>query len=91
MEKDKLGMQGINVSLAQTTPVKCAHCGGQVFDQALLLRKVSPILTGTGQPGLVPVTVFECTACHHVVKEFLPEELKGEDFSDTIKSVENGK
>lgn|SRR5574344_217137 len=84
---DKLGMQGLN--LAQTTPVICEHCGGQVFDQALVLRKVSSILTGTGQAGLVPVTVFVCSKCNTIVKEFLPEEMKDMDFGEETNDCTN--
>lgn len=63
--------------MGSTEAIKCESCGGQVFDQALLLRKISPLLTGTGQPGLVPITVFVCKKCGKVIEEFLPEEMKG--------------
>jgi hypothetical protein len=65
------------ISLADTTAIVCPKCGCQVFDQGLLLRKISPVLIGTGQTGLVPVTVFACQKCSTVLEEFLPEELKG--------------
>lgn len=72
--ESKLGAP--QLSLADTTPVKCEACGGEVFEQALMLRKVSPILTGNGQPGIVTVPVFICSKCGHVNQEFLPRELQ---------------
>lgn len=88
----EMNMPAIN--LAETTAITCPKCGCQVFDQGLLLRKVSPVLTGTGQPGLVPVTVFACQRCQTVLEDFLPEELKGvyKDTDDTpTKPTEHGK
>jgi len=58
--------------LNDTEAVKCEACGGEVFEEGLMLRKVSALLTGTGQPGIVPVPVFMCAKCGHINKEFLP-------------------
>jgi hypothetical protein len=44
--------------------------------EALHIRKVSGILTGTGQPSYIPIPVFACDKCSHVNEEFLPRELK---------------
>ena len=43
-----------NVSLDQTSPVVCDSCGEMYFEQALHIRKVSGILTGTGQTSYMP-------------------------------------
>lgn len=64
------------IDLNQTTEVTCDKCGGVTFQEAMQLRKVSALLTGTGQPGLVPIPVFCCSNCGHVNEEFLPRELK---------------
>jgi len=76
MTQQNLGPQ---VSLEETSPVVCNDCGEGIFVQALLLRKVSGILTGTGQESYIPIPVFKCTACGHVNEEFLPKEVKGLD------------
>ena len=76
MEKtSKLGAQMPQVDLRNTEEVVCPKCGGKVFNQGLMLRKVSPLLTGTGQPGLIPIPVFECVNCHEILSEYLPEGL----------------
>lgn len=69
-------MEKINLSLDQTKPIKCDACGHEAFIEALHLRKVSALLTGTGQPGIYPIQVFACVKCGHVNEEFLPKELK---------------
>jgi hypothetical protein len=66
----------LNVSLDKTLPITCNECGGQVFTEGVMLRKVSRFLTGQMQDGLVPIPVFACNSCQHVNEEFLPAELK---------------
>ena len=66
------------MTLRDTEPVKCEVCGGEVFEQGVMLRKVPAILTGNGKPGVIPVPVFMCSKCGHVNLEFIPEELQDE-------------
>ena len=58
------------VDVSQTTPVKCEKCENQTFKQALLLRKVSALVSPNGQEQYVPVAVFACEKCGHVNSEF---------------------
>ena len=71
---DKLG--GPQIALQDTKAVKCEKCGCEFFEQGLILREVSALMTGTGQPGIIPIPVFICSECGHVNKQFIPEELK---------------
>jgi len=75
--ENKLGQKKIDIK--QTKRVVCEECGNEVFTQAFMFQEVSPLMTGTGQKGLVPVTVFACTQCGHVNKDFMPQELKDEN------------
>ena len=68
--------QQINIGLDQTLPVECDECGHNFFVQALHIRKVSGILSGTGQTSYMPIPVFSCLKCNHVNTEFLPKEMK---------------
>lgn len=71
---DKLG--GPQISLQDTTTVRCDKCGGAIFEQGMMLQEVSALMTGTGQPGLIPIPVFICSKCGHVNERFIPQELK---------------
>jgi hypothetical protein len=66
----------LNITLDQTTETVCEVCNHKFFHQALYIRKVSGILTGTGQPSYIPIPVFACDKCDHVNKEFLPLEVR---------------
>jgi uncharacterized Zn finger protein len=72
-------MQNLNVDFNKTTPVLCEECNGTYFEQALVIRKASGILTGQTKPTLIPIPVFKCSACGHVNKDFLPKEIQSLD------------
>ena len=65
--------QQFNIDLSQTSIVACEKCGHEHFAQVSLLRKLSPMLSPTGEPTLIPIPVFACTKCNHVNEEFLPK------------------
>lgn len=66
----------INLTIDQTQPVECEKCNHNVFQEGLIIRKASGLLTGTGQPTYMPIPIFACQKCKHVNTEFLPKELK---------------
>jgi len=69
----------VNIDIKQTQAVVCEECNHVHFEQVVVLRKASGLLTGTGQPTYIPIPVFACTKCGHVNAEFLPKEVKDLD------------
>jgi uncharacterized Zn finger protein len=63
-----------NIDITQTTPVVCEECGCEHFTEVSLMRKLSPMLSPTGQAAMIPIPVYACAKCGHVNKEFLPKE-----------------
>ena len=66
--------QQFNIDFSQTTSVVCEECEHEHFTQVNLMRKLSPMLSPTGQPALIPIPVFACAKCGHVNEEFLPND-----------------
>ena len=66
--------QQFNIDFSQTTPVVCEECGHEHFIQVNMMRKLSPMLSPTGQPALIPIPVFACAKCSHVNEEFMPND-----------------
>ena len=71
--------QQLNVDINQTQSVTCDECGGVYFDQALVIRKASGLLTGQPKPSYIPIPIFKCTGCGHVNGEFIPKEIQSLD------------
>jgi len=65
--------QQIRVDLKDTEQIKCKGCGNNTFEQVVFLHKLSALLSPYGQESIVPVAVFQCTKCHLVVEETLPQ------------------
>ena len=67
----KDGQSQQTVDISQTNPVKCEKCQNQTFKQTMLLRKLSALVSPSGQETLIPVAAFACEKCGNVNSEFL--------------------
>ena len=64
------GQMQEQIDITKTSAVKCEACENSTFKQSLLLRKMSALVSPTGQETLVPVQVFACEKCGNVNSEF---------------------
>lgn len=72
MQKQPVGAQGPKIDITKTTPIECDNeeCENDMFIKAMKFRKVSKLMTGQAQDGILPVEVYMCTSCGNVNKEF---------------------
>ena len=56
-------LAGPNDVLKSSKMEKCENCGNTIFNQGFVLRTVSALLSGSGEPMLIPVPVFTCSKC----------------------------
>ena len=80
MSKQQLN---INVDIKNSTAIKSPE-GNQVFQEGVILRKVSKFITGTSEDGIIPIPVFFDVKTGKVLVELLPKELRAEFEDDTI-------
>ena len=66
----KNGQTREQIDFSKTSQIKCEACEGATFKQTLLLRKMSALVSPSGQETIVPMQVFACEKCGHVNKEF---------------------
>ena len=59
-----------SIDISKTTEIKCEVCLNDTFEQTLMLRKLSAIVSPTNQETIVPVQVFDCKKCGHVNDDF---------------------
>tara|TARA_R110001599_G_scaffold140120_1_gene320012 strand:+ start:296 stop:517 length:222 start_codon:yes stop_codon:yes gene_type:complete len=64
----------MNVDFSQTTAETCESCENETFVQVYRMRKLSALLSPTGQPTMIPIQVFACAKCGHINKGFQPKE-----------------
>ena len=59
------------VDINDTEMVKCDDCGNASFIQAFFLRRLSALMSPTGQEAMIPVQVYSCGNCGAVAEGFL--------------------
>lgn len=74
MSQEQLKM---NVDIKQSTPIESTD-GNQVFQEAVVLRKISKFLAGTSEDAVVPIPVFIDVKSGKILIDMLPKELREE-------------
>ena len=64
------------IDMSKTSEIKCEICMNDTFEQTLLLRKLSALVSPTNQETIVPSAVFACSKCGHVNSEFRQSQLE---------------
>lgn len=82
-------MEDINSNpIPKTTAIVCEKCKHNVFVPAFFLRKVSRLLIGASEDGVIPINTFACAKCGHINEEFKPsgidEDAPAENKNDVI-------
>ena len=73
-EKENMNL---NVDLKSTTAIETPE-GGQVFNQGVLLRKVSKFVVGAEEDAVMPIPVFYDPTSGKILATTIPVELREE-------------
>ena len=68
----------VKVDLKEAQTIRCKSCDNYLWIQAFVLKKISALVSPSGQEGLVPVQVFSCGNCGQVAEGFLDENMLDE-------------
>ena len=70
------------IDLKNTTEVKNFN-GGSIFQQGVILRKVSRFVAGTDEDALLPIPVFYDPETKKVLTDSVPKDLR-EELKDEL-------
>ena len=65
------------IDLTTTTPITSPD-GNSVFQEGVILRKVSRFITGQAEDGVIPIPCFFDIKTGKIMSDFLPKELRVE-------------
>jgi len=65
-----------NIDLTHAKDIVCDECGCKGFKQTMMLKKLSALVSPSGQEAIIPVMAFSCDKCSHINKEFEEAEIK---------------
>tara|TARA_B100000700_G_scaffold308592_1_gene386507 strand:- start:79 stop:321 length:243 start_codon:yes stop_codon:yes gene_type:complete len=62
----------VQVDLTQAETVLCEKCSNGLFIQSFFLKKISALMSPTGQEAIIPVQVYSCGNCGHINSKLNP-------------------
>ena len=69
------GMANMSNPLKNTSDYKCEECGNLFFENKIIIKKKSGLLTPSGKDEIIPINVPVCSSCGKVPP--IISELKG--------------
>ncbi len=60
------------IDINDTETITCEDCSNATFIPAFFLRRISPIVSPTGQEAMVPIQVYSCGNCGKVPDKLMP-------------------
>ena len=76
MMPGKDGVTLDNIDLTHAKDIVCEECGNKGFRQTMMLKKLSALVSPSGQEAIIPVMAFACDKCGHINKEFEDMDVK---------------
>lgn len=67
------GQFNINVNLKDAEDIKCEECESFVFEEKIMIKKISKFLTGSDRDSISPIPVIACAKCGHINEMFKPK------------------
>ena len=55
-----LPKQQVKIDLSDADTMKCQKCGNSIFIQGYVIKRISAIVSPTGEEVIAPVQVFNC-------------------------------
>ena len=63
----------VKLNLSDTETIVCEKCGNGLFIQSFFLKKISALVSPTGQEAVIPIQVFSCGDCGTIPKKMMPD------------------
>ena len=60
----------VNVDLKKAETLGCKKCNHNVFLLTYIIKRISPIISPTGQEAVVPIQVYSCSSCGEILDMF---------------------
>ena len=67
----------MNLDLSKTTAIDTPS-GGKIWQQGIILRKISKFVVGAQEDAIVPIPVFYDAETGKILEDTLPKELREE-------------
>ena len=62
-----LPKQQVKVDLSDAETMTCLECNNKIFIQGYVIKKISAIMSPTGEEVIAPIQVFNCGNCGEIL------------------------
>lgn len=83
MDPNQHQQANLNIDLKNTTAIETPE-GSKVFQQGVLLRKVSKFVVGANEDAVLPIPVFYDPTTGKILESTIPAELREEYKEDCV-------
>ena len=83
MLTDDKKQANVQVDLTQADTVLCEKCSNGLFIQSFFLKKISALMSPTGQEAIIPVQVYSCGNCGHINTKLNPTAQLSEETTSS--------
>ena len=73
---------GLQLDLSQAETILSEKCGNGLFIQSFFLKKISRLVSPTGQEAIIPVQVYSCGNCGHINTKLNPTAQPSEETTN---------
>ena len=82
MLTDKKQQANVQLDLSQAETILCEKCGNGLFIQSFFLKKLSALVSPTGQEAIIPLQVYSCGNCGHINTKLNPTAQPSEETTN---------
>ena len=82
MLTDKKQQANVQLDLSQAETILCEKCGNGLFIQSFFLKKLSALVSPTGQEAIIPLQVYSCGNCGHINTKLNPTTQPSEETTN---------
>ena len=61
----------VQVDLRKAETLKCEYCGNYLFIKSTVLKRLSALVSPTGEEAIIPIEIYSCGNCGQVPKDML--------------------
>jgi len=72
MLTEKKQQANVQVDLTQAETILCEKCSNGLFIPSFFLKKLSAVVSPTGQEAIIPIQVYSCGSCGHINSKLNP-------------------
>lgn len=78
---EKMSMEQV---LKYATDVLCPKCSSNTFETVIIIKKISALLSPSGEESILTLPAYRCTECHYILEPGDMDNNKKEDKKLTI-------